>query len=493
MVSMRAAFVTLAITLAATARPLIQAKRQDASAAGGDPQTSLTLDPAVIATGFANDGQAQPSAGQVASLTSTNNFINFCLTVPDLPITNGQQIRAGSCNPAPMGVIPATTAMPSSKFVFPTNGATIEANTPFTIEMAINNLETGNFVNAQQNYFSAPQQINGQGIIRGHSHVVVEQLESFQQTTPTDPNVFAFFKGLNGAAANGILSASVDRGLEPGFYKLSSINTASNHQPVLVPIAQHGSLDDAVYFEVLAPGATPDPTFAPEDPNAGAQDPNAGAQDPNAGAEDPNAGAQDPNAGAEDPNAGAEDPNAGGDTGADPNAPDAGADTGADAGAEDPNAGAEDPNAGADAGDDTGADAGADAPDAGADTGADVGQDDGADAGDDTGADDGANVDTPDVGGVVVAPPAAGGNNNNNGGGNNGNNNGNNRNKPDNRFGNNRNNNFGFGNNNRFGNNRGNNRFNNGFNRGRPNNFRGNNGRGGSSRGPVRNNGGRRF
>ena len=56
--------------------------------------SDIALDPAVIAPGFANDGQDQPVAGQVASLTSTNNFINFCLTV-NAPITNGQQITTG--------------------------------------------------------------------------------------------------------------------------------------------------------------------------------------------------------------------------------------------------------------------------------------------------------------------------------------------------------------------------------------------------------------
>lgn len=182
----------------------------------------------------------------MASLTSTNNFINFCKTV-NLPLTNGAQVVDGSCNPAPMGAIPAKTKMPSSKFVFPPNGGTVAANTFFTIRMAIKNLETGNFVNAAQNYFSAPQQLNGQGIIRGHSHVVVEKLDSLAQTTPSDPTVFAFFKGLNGVAQNGALTADVDSGLPAGFYKLSSINTAANHQPVVVPVAQHGSLDDAVY------------------------------------------------------------------------------------------------------------------------------------------------------------------------------------------------------------------------------------------------------
>jgi len=217
-----------------------------------DIQNSLTLDPSVIATGFLNNGQSVQEPGQVASLTSGNNFINFCATVPQLPITNGKQITTGSCNPAPMGLIPSTTNMPSAKFVFPTNFATIQANTNFTIQVAISGMQTGFFVNAQQSYFAAPQQLNAQGQIIGHSHVVVETLTSLSQTTPTDPTKFAFFKGLNDAAVGGILSATAN--LPVGVYKVSTINTAANHQPALVPIAQHGSLDDVVYFTVTADG-----------------------------------------------------------------------------------------------------------------------------------------------------------------------------------------------------------------------------------------------
>jgi len=222
--------------------------------AGGNPQTSLTLDPAVISVGFEDNGQDVPDAGQVPSLTSSNNFINFCLTVPNLPLTNGKQITTGSCNTAPMGIIVSTANMPSAKFTFPTNFGTIKANTAFTISMAISNMETGFFVNADENYFAAPQQVNGQGQIQGHSHVVVESLSSIDQTTTTDPTKFAFFKGLNSPAQNGILTADVTAGLPAGFYKVSSINTAANHQPVLVPIAQHGSLDDCVYFTVTNDG-----------------------------------------------------------------------------------------------------------------------------------------------------------------------------------------------------------------------------------------------
>ncbi|OCH88928.1 hypothetical protein OBBRIDRAFT_54436 [Obba rivulosa] len=247
-----------AVSSAAAASSTSSAAASSSSAASGssgDLQSSLTLDPSVIATGFENNGQDVPAAGQVASLTSSNNFINFCATVPNLPITNGQQIKTGSCNPAPMGIIAATTNMPSAKFTNPTNLDTIPANTNFTISMAIRNLDTGFFVNADDNFFAAPQQIGSTGNIQGHSHVVIESIDSLSSTSPTDPTIFAFFKGLNDAAQNGILTADVSGGLPAGTYRLASINTAANHQPALVAVAQHGTLDDMVYFTVSDNGA----------------------------------------------------------------------------------------------------------------------------------------------------------------------------------------------------------------------------------------------
>jgi hypothetical protein len=318
----------------------------------------LTLDPAVIAPGFANDGQDVPVAGQVASLTSTNNFINFCL-LSDSPITNGQQIVGGSCNPTPIGLIPSVNNMPSAKFAFPPNFGTIQANTLFTVEMNIRNLETGFFVNAQKNYFAAPQVLNSNGQIQGHSHVVIEQITSLEQTQPTDPRVFAFFKGLNAAAEGGKLTAEVTMGLPVGVYRLTSINTSTNHQPVIVPVAQHGGLDDAIYFTITEDGNPPPGADDANDENAdneeaadenadGAEDENAddeaaadeNADDANAEQEgDANAEQEGDAAAEDDANAGEEDPAA-----ADNEAEQADADAAAD----DANAGQEDQDAAAD-------------------------------------------------------------------------------------------------------------------------------------------------
>ncbi|KAJ7478424.1 hypothetical protein FB451DRAFT_1241983, partial [Mycena latifolia] len=208
-------------------------------------QQSLTLDLSVVQKGFLNDGQNPPVQGQLPSLTSGNNFINFCArTFPETPLTNGQQIATGtscpiflfhapqsprtgttgSCNAAPMGLIPSTARMPSAKFLNPRH-----------------------FTNAQANYFSAPQQLNAQGTIIGHTHVVIEALPSLASTTATDPNAFFFFKGINSPLTNGSVSTPVEGGVPPGAYRLCSQNAAMNHQPVVVPVAQHGALDDCVY------------------------------------------------------------------------------------------------------------------------------------------------------------------------------------------------------------------------------------------------------
>lgn len=208
------------------------------------------MDSRVLSKSFEKNGTINGESGQVPSLTSSNNFINFCLTV-DLPLTNGQQISTGSCNPAPMGVIAPTTNMPSSKFVMPKNLDTIKANTTFEIAMAVKHLATGFFTNPDSSYYSAPQQLNSANDTIGHSHFVIEELSSIVSTEPLDPTTFAFFAAANTAAdVQGNVFTSVTGGLPPGVYKLTCINTSANHVPVLVAVAQHGSLNDAVYVSV---------------------------------------------------------------------------------------------------------------------------------------------------------------------------------------------------------------------------------------------------
>lgn len=242
---------------------------------GSDPQTSLSkcsespplqdayifrlaLDPRVISASFEQNGIINSSPGQEPSLTSSNNFINFCLTVGiNMPLTNGQQIKGGSCNTAPMGVIAPSTNMPSSKFVTPKNLDAIKADKTFEIKMAIRHLDAGHFTNPESTYYAAPQQLNSGYDIIGHPHFVIEKLSSVTSTDPSDPTQFAFFSGVDTAAdRDGNVSVNVTNGLPAGTYKLSSINSSANHAPVLVAVAQHGTLDDQVYVRASLHTAT---------------------------------------------------------------------------------------------------------------------------------------------------------------------------------------------------------------------------------------------
>lgn len=214
-------------------------------------QTSLCLDASVLSTGFEVTGQTDPPTdGQVSSPTSSNNWINFCKTV-NKPLTNGTQIPGGSCNPAPIGVIPSTDNMPSAKFIFPPNFETLAKNKTFTVQIAIRNLDTGHFTNPDTTYLAAPQMLNGDGNVIGHAHVAIERITGFGQTTPTDPKTFVFYKGVNNPAANGVLSTDVTGGLPAGYYRASVLATGMNHQTVAAPMAQRGALDDMVYFSVI--------------------------------------------------------------------------------------------------------------------------------------------------------------------------------------------------------------------------------------------------
>jgi hypothetical protein len=199
----------------------------------------------VLSKGSESDGLNNATAGTSASLTSTNNFINFC---SGQTITNGQQVKTGSCNPIPMGQVASATSIPSCKYVFPKNLDTLKANTAFTMKLAVKGVQLGVFTNADSNYYAAPQQLNKQGQIIGHTHLVVEQVQSLTSTDPLDATKFAFFKGIDGAAdADGTVSANVSDGLPEGVYRFMTIGTSSNHAPWLVAVAQHGSMEDAVY------------------------------------------------------------------------------------------------------------------------------------------------------------------------------------------------------------------------------------------------------
>lgn len=177
-----------------------------------------------------------------------------------------------------MGDIPAKTAMVSSVITFPTTGGqAITAGTTFDIKVQTQNIVAGSFTNADSTYYAAPQALQG-GKVVGHTHVTVQDLgNSLNPTKALDATQFAFFKGINDAGnGQGLLSATVTGGLPAGNYRVCTMTSASNHQPVLMPVAQRGTPDDCTKFVVGAAGGN-------NNANANAGNANANAGNANAG------------------------------------------------------------------------------------------------------------------------------------------------------------------------------------------------------------------
>jgi transcription initiation factor TFIID subunit 15 len=204
-----------------------------------------------------------------------------------------------------MGDIPANTKMVSAVMVNPQNGQNIAANTNFDIAVKVANLQAGSFTNPDNTYYAAPQALNGGGQIVGHTHVTVQDLGTDPNPTqPLDASTFAFFKGINDAGdGQGLLKATVSGGLKAGNYRVCSLTSASNHQPVIMPVAQRGAQDDCVRFTVGGNGGNAGNANAG---NANAGNANAGnANAGNANAGNANAGkANAGNANAGNANAG---------------------------------------------------------------------------------------------------------------------------------------------------------------------------------------------
>ncbi|KAF1361632.1 hypothetical protein EJ07DRAFT_110185 [Lizonia empirigonia] len=220
---------------------------------GGGGNANLALDPANVQSNSAATGlEAGAEPGQAASDTDNANFINFCT---GKTLTNGLQNRDGSCNGIPMGEIPAANRMVSAVFTSPQNGDVVQPNTAMKFSVQVANLQAGTFTNPDNTYYAAPQALQG-GQVVGHTHITVQDLGgNANPTQPLDAETFAFFKGINdNGNGQGLLSADLADGLPEGFYRACSMTSSSNHQPVLMPVAQRGAQDDCVRFQVSANG-----------------------------------------------------------------------------------------------------------------------------------------------------------------------------------------------------------------------------------------------
>lgn len=153
-----------------------------------------------------------------------------------------------------MGDIPSQQNMVGTVITNPKHNDNIAADTTFDITLSVSNMQLGSFTNATSTYYAAPQRLNGQGKIIGHTHVTVQDMGgSLNPGRPLPSDQFVFFKGINDAGdGRGNVKATVTNGLPAGNYRVCTIAGASNHQPVLMPVAQRGNADDCTKFTVVS-------------------------------------------------------------------------------------------------------------------------------------------------------------------------------------------------------------------------------------------------
>ncbi|CAG8518834.1 6005_t:CDS:2 [Acaulospora colombiana] len=181
----------------------------------------------------------------------SNDLNNNICQNSNLPPTNGQQNKGGSCSTTIQGQIPNVQNMVSTLIISPQNGQTIPANQAFNVTTMTQNLDLGFFDNPDTQYYLFPQSLNAQGQIFGHQHVTIQQLNG---NAPPNPQTFAFFKGLNDPSNSGVLSVAVasstGAGLPAGNYRICTMTGTFSHQPVIMPVAQRGAQDDCIRINV---------------------------------------------------------------------------------------------------------------------------------------------------------------------------------------------------------------------------------------------------
>jgi hypothetical protein len=162
---------------------------------------------------------------------------------------DGTQLKQPNCVSLEIGEIPGVNQMVSALIVNPKNGQAIKRNTAFTVSAKVANLATGFFSDPAVDYYQIQQTLDGNGVIQGHSHITIQKLNG---NNVLDARVFAFFKGLNDPAVNGVLSVEVTNGLpQKGQYRICTMNSSNSHQPVVMPVAQRGAQDDCIRINVI--------------------------------------------------------------------------------------------------------------------------------------------------------------------------------------------------------------------------------------------------
>lgn len=100
----------------------------------------------------------------------------------------------------------------------------------FKLSARIATLAAGSLTNATSTYYSAPQDLDANGMVIGHTHFTVQDTgTTLIPKAPLNPTKFTIFKAVNDASDSmGLLSANVDDGLPAGNYRVCTLVSAAN-------------------------------------------------------------------------------------------------------------------------------------------------------------------------------------------------------------------------------------------------------------------------
>lgn len=84
--------------------------------------------------------------------------------------------------------------------------------------------QAGLYANPDFSFYSAPQTTNESGILRGHSHIVIEAIPDYMSDEPLDASRFTLFKAIKKAAVGGILTPIITGGVPAGLYRMSTVS-----------------------------------------------------------------------------------------------------------------------------------------------------------------------------------------------------------------------------------------------------------------------------
>ncbi|KAI9139433.1 hypothetical protein BKA69DRAFT_1085432 [Paraphysoderma sedebokerense] len=161
------------------------------------------------------------------------------------------------------GALPALDKMVSTVITSPPSGARITSGKihPNGISFTIvsTNMEFGHTDDPATQYQSKGQILNEKGLIKGHSHLVIQRLSNSESPPSPLEKDLVFFQSLGREHQPSSVDGETLRVVAkkelftvPGIYRACTITTSSANTPVIMPIERRGPQDDCIRFNILA-------------------------------------------------------------------------------------------------------------------------------------------------------------------------------------------------------------------------------------------------